>query len=129
MTGRREVLVNLKREEREMAEGIRKGKLGGRDRCREGISGVVLGLKRLCLADGYRWSPLHCGTGCRTGSGRDVRLQLAVNLETEDEDAAEWIKGSSWCYHSNAVLFRGTLSGSFHPYASKTKTINLLILV
>lgn len=46
---------------------------------------------------GYRWSLLHCGTACWTGSGRDVRLQLAVNLESEDEDAAEWIKGSSWC--------------------------------
>lgn len=56
-----------------MAEGGRKDKLGGRDR--DGISGVVSGLRLVSVADGYLGSPVHCGISCWTGSGGDVRLQ------------------------------------------------------
>lgn len=48
----------LKIREEETAEGIRGDRLGGKDRCREGISGVVLGLKMLCVGDGYHCSPV-----------------------------------------------------------------------
>lgn len=73
--------------EKEMAEVDRKGQTGWeRQRHREGISGVVLGLRLVSVADGYLWSPVHCGIGCWTGSGWDVRLQTAVGLEMKDMD-------------------------------------------
>lgn len=78
-----------------MAEGGRKDKTGWeRQRHREGISGVVSGLRRVSVADGYLWIPVHSGICRWTGSGRDFSLQAAVGLETED---AQWIEGSSWC--------------------------------
>lgn len=70
-----------------MAEGGRKDKLGGRDRdTREGISGVVLGLRLVCVADDYLWISVHCGIVCWTGSGWDVSLLAAVVLENQDVD-------------------------------------------
>lgn len=77
----------LSEQEEEMAEGGRKDRLGGRDRHRESISGVVLGLRWVSVADGYLWIPVHSGIRWWTGSGGDFSLQAAVGLE----------KDSSWC--------------------------------
>lgn len=57
---------------------------------------MVLGLRLVCVADGYLWVPVHCGIDCWTGSGWDVSLQAAVGLAIEDIDV-EWIESSSWC--------------------------------
>lgn len=40
-----------------MAQGVRKEKLGGRRRDRQGISGAVLGLRLVSVADGYLSQP------------------------------------------------------------------------
>lgn len=45
----------------EMVQGGREDKLGGRDGYWDGISGVVLGLRPISVADGYLWIPLRCG--------------------------------------------------------------------
>lgn len=85
----REAAQDVSEREREggrgVAEGGREGKLGGRDRHREGISGAVLGLRLVSVADGYLWIPLHCGIGCWTGSGWDVGSQAAEGVKIEDE--------------------------------------------
>lgn len=45
----------------EMGQGGREDKVGGRDDNWDGISGAVLGLRPVSVADGYLWIPLHCG--------------------------------------------------------------------
>jgi len=64
-------------------KGRQKGQTGWERQRHRGISGVVLGLRLVSVADGYLWSPVCCGIGCWTGSGWDVRLQTAVGLEMD----------------------------------------------
>lgn len=77
------------RREREREGGGRawqRGQTGWeRQRHREGISGAVLGLRLVSVADGYLWIPLHCGIGCWTGSEWDVGSQAAEGVKIEDE--------------------------------------------
>lgn len=68
----------------EMAQGGREDKLGGRDGPRDGISGVVLGLRPVSVADGYLWVPLQCGTYRWTGSLRDSSSQDAVGFQSRE---------------------------------------------
>ncbi len=64
------------RERKRDGRGWQKGQTGWeRQRHRKGISGVVLGLRLVCVADGYLWIPVHCGIGCWTGSECDVSLR------------------------------------------------------
>lgn len=45
----------------ETGQGGREDKVGGRDDQWDGISGAVLGLRPVSVADGYLWIPLCCG--------------------------------------------------------------------
>lgn len=75
MRERWEDILEMIRERKRDGRGRKKGKTGWeRQRHREGISGVVLGLRLVSVADGYLWIPVHCGIGCWTGSGWDVSL-------------------------------------------------------
>lgn len=98
--------------------GWQKGQTGWeRQRHREGISGVVLGLRLVSVADGYLWIPVHCGICCWTGNGWDVSSQAVVRLEIEGADV-ECIEGSSWCVL--AMLFGWTLDADKVPAKMKS---------
>lgn len=58
-----------------MAQGVRKDKLGGRHRDRQGISGAVLGLRLVSVADGYLSQPSDLWGRLLDRKWRDVRLK------------------------------------------------------
>lgn len=84
--------------------GWQRGQTGQeRQRHREGISGAVLGLRLVSVADVYLWVPVHCGIFQWTGSAQDFSPQSAVGLGHLGRSGSKAPPG---------VLLRGSLVGT-----------------
>lgn len=116
-----------------MAQGGREDKLGGRDGCWDGISGVVLGLRRVSAADGYLWIPLQCEIYGWTGSLWGSSSQDAVGLNRRLQDvivvSMMWVllERFLWQWHSSKYWrYRPLMSfQQDHHIKKKKESINL----